>query len=101
MIRSLLCDEQTAKECILLACLLLPTVVLNTLAYFMQFLNKVSLHAGENKMTISNLAILIMPNIMPIQYNVQQRHNSHVKVIRILIENAGKIGLIPDGEIPN
>lgn len=80
----------------MITCLLLPPITLNTLAFFMQFLHTVSLHASGNKMTIENLAIILAPNLMPIVEMVQQRLNSHVKVIQLLIENSHQIGVVPD-----
>lgn len=62
----------------------------------MQFLHTVSLNASGNKMTIENLAIILAPNLMPIVEMVQQRLNSHVKVIQLLIENSHQIGVVPD-----
>lgn len=78
-----------------MVCLLLPNVVLNTLVYFMQFLNLVSLHASTNKMSTKNLAIIFAPGLMPINESYGQRLNSHVQIIEILIDNAHEIGLIP------
>lgn len=94
MIKCLL-DEKTSHQNILLSCLLLPVLKLNTLAYLMQFLNKVSEYANDNKMTIENLAIIMGPNIMPVCHNVQQRNSAHVKIISILIKNAYLIGVVP------
>lgn len=91
-----LLDEKTSHQNILLACLLLPVLKLNTLAYLMQFLNKVSEYASDNKMTIENLAIIMGPNIMPVCHNVQQRNSAHVKIISILIKNAYLIGSVPE-----
>jgi len=94
-IRCLL-DDSTVKPCVLLACLLLPPLVLNTLAYFCQFLAQVARYADTNKMTVSNLAIILAPNIMPVHHNIQQRHNSHVRVVQILIESATELGVVPE-----
>uniref|UniRef100_A0A182Q5S1 Rho-GAP domain-containing protein n=1 Tax=Anopheles farauti TaxID=69004 RepID=A0A182Q5S1_9DIPT len=81
---------------LMMTCLLLPPLTLNTLAYFMQFLHTVSMHADRNKMTAENLAIILMPSIMPIADAIQQRFNSHVKVLQLLIEHSQQIGLIPE-----
>ncbi|XP_062536550.1 uncharacterized protein LOC134205365 isoform X2 [Armigeres subalbatus] len=95
LIRCLLSGEHKIYD-LLITCLLLPPITLNTLAFFMQFLHTVSLHATGNKMTIENLAIILAPNLMPIVEMVQQRLNSHVKVIQLLIENSHQIGVIPE-----
>jgi Rho GTPase-activating protein 11 len=81
---------------LMMTLLLLPPLSLNTLSYFMQFLQKVAKHSDRNKMTKENIAIIIAPNIMPISEMIQQRLAGHVKVIELLIENAHKIGIIPD-----
>lgn len=79
-----------------MVCLLLPTVHLNTLVYLMQFLNYVSLYASQNKMSMKNLAIILMPCLMPIVENVGQRVASHIQIIEILIEHAHELGMVPD-----
>ncbi|XP_058118623.1 uncharacterized protein LOC131284857 [Anopheles ziemanni] len=81
---------------LLLTCLLLPPLTLNTLAYFMQFLHTVSKHSTQNRMTVENLAIILTPNIMPIAEMVQQRLTSHVTVVQLLIEHSHEIGRIPE-----
>ncbi|XP_076751599.1 uncharacterized protein LOC143423796 isoform X2 [Xylocopa sonorina] len=87
-------------EALLLACILLPPHHLNTLAFFMEFLKKVSMREKQNKMTIDNLAKVVAPNIMPLQEitmsAVQMRFELHLLVIKILIENAEIIGILPD-----
>ncbi|CAK9813510.1 Rho GTPase-activating protein 11A [Anthophora quadrimaculata] len=87
-------------QALLLACILLPPHHLNTLAFFMEFLKKVSLYEKQNKMNIDNLAKVIGPNIMPLQEAtmsaVQLRLELHLIIIKILIENAESIGILPD-----
>ncbi|XP_031369286.1 uncharacterized protein LOC102673871 isoform X3 [Apis dorsata] len=87
-------------QALLLACILLPPHHLNTLAFFMEFLKKVSLYEKQNKMSIDNLAKVIGPNIMPLQKTtmsaVQMRLELHLIVVKILIENAESIGVLPD-----
>lgn len=87
-------DDKVHK--LMMTCLLLPPLTLNTLAYFMQFLHTVSMHADKNKMTTENLALILMPSIMPITESIQQRFNSHVRVLQLLIEHSQQIGLIPE-----
>uniref|UniRef100_A0A182PAG8 Rho-GAP domain-containing protein n=1 Tax=Anopheles epiroticus TaxID=199890 RepID=A0A182PAG8_9DIPT len=88
-------DEDKVHK-LMMTCLLLPPLTLNTLAYFMQFLHTVSMHADKNKMTTENLALILTPSIMPITESIQQRFNSHVKVLQLLIEHSQQIGLIPE-----
>nr|XP_033328173.1 uncharacterized protein LOC117221373 isoform X2 [Megalopta genalis] len=86
-------------EALLLACILLPPHHLNTLAFFMEFLRKISLYEKQNKMGIDNLAKVIGPNIMPLQETtmsaVQMRLELHLIVVKTLIENAESIGVLP------
>lgn len=60
ILRCLLCKGSSERKvaAIKMVCLLLPTAALNTLVYFMQFLNFVSLHSSENKMSAKNLGNL-------------------------------------------
>lgn len=97
ILRCLLCKGTHERKiaAIKMVCLLLPNVVLNTLVYFMQFLNLVSLHSAANKMSIKNLAIIFAPGLMPISESYGSRLNSHVQILEILIDNAHDIGLIP------
>lgn len=97
ILRCLLCKGTNERRitAIQMVCLLLPNIVLNTLVYFMQFLNLVSLHSTANKMSTKNLAIIFAPGLMPVNENFGQRLNSHVQIIEILIDNAHEIGIIP------
>ena len=74
-------------EALLLACILLPQHHLNTLAFFMGFLKKVSLHESQNKMSIDNLATVIGPNIMPLQETtmsaVESRLEAHLVIVKV------------------
>ncbi|XP_020289434.1 uncharacterized protein LOC109857501 isoform X2 [Pseudomyrmex gracilis] len=87
-------------QALLLACILLPPYHLNTLAFFMEFLKKVSMYEKQNKMNIENLAKVIGPNIMPLQDTsmsaVQNRLQMHLSIIKILIENSENIGILPN-----
>lgn len=97
ILRCLLCKGTHDRKiaAIKMVCLLLPNVALNTLVYFMQFLNLVSLHSTSNKMSSKNLAIIFAPGLMPISESFGKRLASHVQVIEILIDNAHEIGLVP------
>lgn len=94
LLRSLLVGENYVKA-ILLSCLLLPPLTINTLSFFMQFLNTVSLSENLNRMSVENLAIIFTPGLMPFPNVHSHRFTNHIKVIRILIENANSIGTIP------
>lgn len=90
-------------ESILLACLLLPSENLNVLSYLMQFFYEVSSFSTYNKMTFSNLSILLGPNIFPIDEKMVPKSSLMITKIcditKILIENCRSIGVIPDNII--
>lgn len=94
LLRCLLCGDRKANA-IMLTCLLLHPLSLNTLAFFMQFLHTVSQHSDRNKMSIENLAIVFAPGLMPLIEIIPQRLNSHCKIISMLIERANEIGVVP------
>lgn len=75
-------------QALLLACMLLPPYHLNTLAFFMEFLKKVSMYEKQNKMSIDNLAKVIGPNIMPLQETsmsaVQNRLQMHLTIVKVI-----------------
>ncbi|KAK2583738.1 hypothetical protein KPH14_009656 [Odynerus spinipes] len=87
-------------QALLLACVLLPPYHLSTLAFIMEFLKKVSIYEKQNKMSIDNLAKVIGPNIMPLReatmIAVQSRLELHLVIVKVLIENAENIGVLPD-----
>lgn len=84
-------------EALLMLMLLLPPISVNTLAYFLQFLEVVIKNSNVNLMTIDNLVKVLTPTIMPVPANSpQQRLNSHFKVVELLIENANLLGVVPD-----
>lgn len=97
MLRCLLIPrEREQVRALLLTCLLLPSVTLSTLSFFMQFLHKIASQAKVNRMTVQNLAIVFTPSLMPLneQFN-SIRLSNHVKVIEMLIEHSMEIGIVP------
>lgn len=76
-------------QALLLACVLLPPYHLNTLAFFMEFLKKVSMYEKQNKMSVENLAKVIGPNIMPLQdmsmSAVQNRLQMHLSIVKVML----------------
>lgn len=94
VLRCLLCGDRKVNA-LRLTCLLLPSLSLNTLAFFMQFLHTVSVHSDRNKMSVENLSIIFAPGLMPLTEILPQRLNSHCKIIHMLIENANEIGIVP------
>nr|CAH7753407.1 unnamed protein product [Callosobruchus chinensis] len=85
---------------ILLACLLLPNEHVNVLSFVMQFLDEVSSHAKHNKMNSYNLAVLIGPNIFPVNEKIVPKNKLMFKkicdIVKLMIENSKHIGVIPD-----
>ncbi|XP_039300095.1 uncharacterized protein LOC111047700 [Nilaparvata lugens] len=93
--------QDRKEEAVILSCLLLPQEHLNTLAFLMMFLNKVSAHSELNKMGVSNLAIILAPSVMPVLTpkltpEGSQIINQHVQIVQILIRNSGLIGVVPE-----
>lgn len=82
-------------DALLLACLLLPPHHLNTLAFFMGFLRRVSLYESQNKMGIDNLAKVIGPNVMPLQETtmsaVQSRLEAHLVIVKVKTQKQRKL----------
>nr|CAD7407673.1 unnamed protein product [Timema poppensis] len=99
-IRCLLLKDE-ALQGVLLTCLLLPTIHLNTIAFFMEFLKEVTVHHVNNKMDARNLAIIVTPSLMPVEEKLAlqcgARLNHHVQIVQMLIEHAEKIGELPAG----
>lgn len=84
-------------DAILMLMLLLPPISVNTLAYFLQFLEVVIKNSKTNLMSTDNLVKVLTPTIMPVPLNApQKRLTSHFKVVELLIENANLLGVVPD-----
>ncbi|KAK4885710.1 hypothetical protein RN001_001981 [Aquatica leii] len=87
-------------DALFLSCLLLPIEHLNTLAYFMQFLQEVTEYAHLNKMDSYNLAVVIGPTLFPIEekllLNSAHRLSKICEICKLLIENAPSIGIISE-----
>lgn len=84
-------------EALMMLMLLLPPISVNTLAYFLQFLEVVVRHSNMNLMSTENLVKVLTPTLMPVPSNApQKRLISHFKVIELLIENANLLGVVPD-----
>ncbi|KAL3286348.1 hypothetical protein HHI36_000856 [Cryptolaemus montrouzieri] len=93
--------DKEKLEAILLLCLLLPQEHLNTLAYLLRFFNVISKRSTYNKMTAMNLSIVIGPNFIPFHqdkssYSTQHKIKKICELVQLLIENANKVGIIPE-----
>nr|CAD7393044.1 unnamed protein product [Timema cristinae] len=86
-IRCLLLKDE-ALQGVLLTCLLLPTIHLNTIAFFMEFLKEVTVHHVNNKMDARNLAIIVTPSLMPVEEKLAlqcgARLNHHVQIVQVI-----------------
>ncbi|CAL1270240.1 unnamed protein product [Larinioides sclopetarius] len=84
----------------LLTCLLLPPNHLYTLKYLLSFLADFAAHSDENMMGSYNLALCIAPNIFVLNDSADKTSTNlvhiHVSIIQLLIENATKVGSIPE-----
>ncbi|CAG7826488.1 unnamed protein product [Allacma fusca] len=60
-------DERTRIDSILMCIYLLPVSNIHILAYLMKFLFDVVKHSNANKMGYKNLALVLTPNIMPVE----------------------------------
>lgn len=92
--------ENKKLESTLLLTLLLPQEHLSCLSYLVRFFNTVSQHYVENKMNSSNLAIVVGPTFIPLQDKssliAQNRISKTCDLVKLLIENANKVGIIPN-----
>ena len=84
-------------DAMLMLMLLLPPISVNTLAFFLQFLEVVIKNSNTNLMSTDNLVKVLTPTIMPVPQNAPpKRLMSHFKIVELLIENANLLGVIPD-----
>jgi len=67
-------SEVLKNECLSLCTCLLPAQNISILSYVIEFLAEVSNYCDENLMTAENLAIVMGPNIMPID---QRKHDKN------------------------
>jgi len=92
----------------LLTCLLLiPSLHLSCLTFLARHLAKVCANCEVNKMTASNLAIVITPTLFPMQEKISGSKDkrfappdktlkAHTAIVETIINNAFKIGYVPD-----
>ncbi|XP_055948684.1 uncharacterized protein PF3D7_1120600-like isoform X2 [Argiope bruennichi] len=93
-------NEENRITANLLTCLLLPPNHLHTLKYLLCFLADFAAHSDENMMSAHNLALCMAPNIFVLNDSADKSSTNlvhiHVSIIQLLIENATKIGSIPE-----
>ena len=97
-------------ENLLLCLLLLPAEHLASLSFLLRHLNTVARSSNVNKMTATNLAIVLSPNLLPVQDNVQssnshkvdrkvvesnsQRLKLHTQMLEVMILNSDNVGYV-------
>ena len=74
------------------------------LSYLLRHLFKVSQHSSQNKMTVTNLAIVLTPNLLPIQDSTKldkkivelnnHKLKVHTSILAFLITNHNSIGFV-------
>ncbi|XP_033640109.1 rho GTPase-activating protein 11A-like [Asterias rubens] len=97
--------SDTEKRCyaMRLLCLTLPSLHLSTLCFILEFMKKVAANADTNKMDASNLALVMMPNLMR-GFRKEKSNTATIEkflklqtaVVKHLIENADDLGMVPD-----
>ena len=102
--------SQARTENLLLCLLLLPSEHLASLSFLMRHLNTVARSSSTNKMTAANLAIVLSPNLLPVQdhYNIpgqskvdkktvdlnSQKLRLHTDMLEFLIKNSEQVGYV-------
>ena len=104
--------SQDRAENFLLCVLLLPSDHLASLSFLLRHLNTVARSSSINKMTAANLAIVLSPNLLPVQdtYNLpghgqtkvdkktvdlnSQKLRLHTDMLELLIEHSDSVGYV-------
>ena len=109
--------NSSSNECVrvenLMICLLLiPAEHLAALSFLLRHLHTVARSSELNKMTAENIAIVLTPNLLPVQDTVQlvsansskvdkklvetnnQRLKLHTKMLEMMILNSDKVGFV-------
>ena len=97
---------------LLLCLLLLPSDHLASLSFLLRHLNTVASSSSLNKMTATNLAIVLTPNLLPVQDNVHltaantgkvdkkvvesnnQKLKLHTEMLEVMIQNSDNVGCV-------
>jgi len=107
-LHSVLVEAASKDVSSLLTCLLLiPSLHLSCLTFLARHLAKVCANSEVNKMTASNLAIVITPTLFPMQEKISGSKDkrfappdktlkAHTAIVETIINNAFKIGYVPD-----
>ncbi len=97
-------NQQDREYATLLLTATMPQIHVNTLAYIMRFLNKVASNSADNKMDSANLAVVLAPNFMSKLQDHSEKSMGvtdkllklQAGVVQLLIDNADKIGTVPE-----
>ena len=99
-------------ENLLLTLLLLPSEHLAALSFLLRHLHTVAKSSKLNKMTATNLAIVLTPNLLPVQDNVNlatangskvdkkvvesnnQKLKLHTEMLEVMIMNSDNVGFV-------
>ncbi|XP_059811633.1 rho GTPase-activating protein 11A-like [Hypanus sabinus] len=95
-------NDEKISATILLSCLL-PEKTIDTLHYFLKFLNNVSLRSKDNKMDVNNLAVVFAPNLFhsgdgseKVTSLAEKQLHFQAATVHTLIENFEGIGCVPE-----
>lgn len=85
-----------ASRCIRIALLMLPALELYTLVSFLELLKQLTKSQNQNKMDPYALAVVVCPDILPIlEIEDANKIEMFIRIIQILIEDADKVGIVP------
>jgi len=96
--------ESSREEAVLLCSCLLSESSISILTYIIEFLTEVVQSSDSNRMSFENLAIVIGPNIMPVERKKNDKTKdlehekrfvkTHIKIMEILFRNGHKLGCL-------
>ncbi|CAG0897415.1 unnamed protein product [Cyprideis torosa] len=89
-------DEETAMCYVSAILLLLPKANLMTLLYFFKFISEMLDKEQTTRMDLHNLSICLAPSIFQVSHPDPKIMEANRDVLRNLVKNLPRIGLIPD-----
>ncbi|XP_042294963.1 uncharacterized protein LOC121915132 isoform X2 [Sceloporus undulatus] len=94
-------SEDNRSSLMLLVTSLLPQRSVDLLRYLFNFLQEVAARCAQNKMDLSNLAVIFAPNLFPsahcshLSCQAEEQLRSQAAVVQTLITHAPEIGNVP------
>ncbi|KAH0631535.1 hypothetical protein JD844_005902 [Phrynosoma platyrhinos] len=94
-------SEENRSSLMLLVTSLLPQRSVDLLRYLFNFLQDVAARCAQNKMDLSNLAVIFTPNLFPsthcshLSCQAEEQLRSQAAVVQTLITHAPEIGNVP------